>query len=72
MEHANITAVDDMDYGEDGTITLRVPIDDVTHQKYMKHFENEKFEDQRGGHRDNKTTAIKRGRLAPPPGWDQK
>jgi GTP-binding protein HflX len=39
FEHASITAVDDMTYGEDGSITLRVPIDEITYQKYLKHFE---------------------------------
>lgn len=45
FEHASITAVDDMTYGDDGTITLRVPIDEVTRQKYLKQFEPERFDD---------------------------
>ena len=31
FEHASINSVEDMDYGDDGMITLRVPIDDVIH-----------------------------------------
>lgn len=72
FEHASINSVEDVNYREDGMIELRVPIDEVTYQKYLKHFENEKFEDRRGGARDNQTTAIKKGRLAPPAGWNDK
>lgn len=49
FEHASINSVDDVTYREDGTIELRVPIDEVVYHKYLKHFENEKFEDKRGG-----------------------
>ena len=65
FEHASITSVDEMDYGDDGIITLRVPIDEVIHQKYIKVFEPEKFE----GDRKEKKFG---GRFAPPPGWDQR
>jgi hypothetical protein len=57
-----INSVEDIDYNDDGTITLRVPIDDITHQKYLKEFENERFE---GNKRQT-------GRIAPPPGWNAK
>jgi predicted YcjX-like family ATPase len=72
FEHASISSVDDVTYRDDGLIDLRVPIDEVVYHQYLKHFENERFEDKRGGARDNKTTAIKKGRLAPPPGWNNK
>jgi len=62
FEHASINSVEDIDYNDDGTITLRVPIDDITHQKYLKEFENERFE---GNKRQT-------GRIAPPPGWNAK
>ena len=67
VEHASMNSVgDDLEYGEDGMITIRVPIDEVTYQKYLKVFEPEKFEGERyqGG--------KKVGRFAPPPGWDQR
>ena len=31
FEHASINSVEDIDYNDDGTITLRVPIDEITH-----------------------------------------
>ena len=66
FEHASITSVDDLTYDEDGMITLRVPIDEVIHQEYLKVFEPDTFEgERRGGPRG-------RGRMAPPPGWDQR
>ncbi len=49
FEHASINSVEDVTYREDGTIELQVPIDEVVYHKYLKHFENEKFEDKRGG-----------------------
>ena len=72
FEHASINSVEDVTYQDDGTIELRVPIDEVVYHKYLKHFENEVFEEKRGGGRDNQTTAIKKGRLAPPAGWNSK
>jgi hypothetical protein len=65
FEHANITSVDDMEYDDSGMITLRVPIDDVTYQKYLKAFENDKFEDDR-------VNQKRKGRIAAPPGWNEK
>jgi DNA-nicking Smr family endonuclease len=35
-EHANITSVENVEYNDDGNITIHVPIDDVTYQKYLK------------------------------------
>jgi hypothetical protein len=66
FEHANITSIDNMDYTDDGMITLQVPIDDVTYQKYLKHFEPEKFDDSRV----NQRRFPKGHKLAPPPGWN--
>ena len=43
-EHANLSSIEDFEYTDDGKIRLKVPIDEVTHQKYLKHFEEEKFE----------------------------
>ena len=66
-EHANIGASSiegAFEYeDETGMIILKVPIDDVTYQKYLKQFEPENFKDS--------SVNLKRGkgRLAPPPGW---
>lgn len=54
-----------MEYDDSGMITLRVPIDNVTYQKYLKAFETEKFEDER-------VNQKRKGRLAPPPGWNDR
>jgi hypothetical protein len=47
FEHASITSVENLSYDDDGMMTLRVPIDEVIHQKYLKVFEPEKFEGER-------------------------
>lgn len=47
QEHANISSVGDLEYDDKGMISVRVPIDDVIYQKYLKQFESEKFEDSR-------------------------
>ncbi|TNV74652.1 hypothetical protein FGO68_gene7971 [Halteria grandinella] len=63
-EHANLTSMEDFQYTDDGKIILKVPIDEVTHQKYLKHFEEKKF--QQGQEEQGHT----RGRgMKPPPGW---
>lgn len=66
QEHANISSVGDLEYDDKGMISVRVPIDDVIYQKYLKQFESEKFEDSRVNQKRN----PRGGRLAPPPGWN--
>lgn len=54
-----------LEYDDKGNVSLRVPIDDVTYQQYLKQFNPELFEDSRV----NQRRFPKGNKLAPPPGW---
>lgn len=62
--NASITQEEDFEYIED-TITITVLLDEVTHQKYLKEFEPERFRNSSIRGRD----ALKGQRGMPPPGW---
>ena len=49
-----MSGIENVEYLDD-EIRMHVPIDEVTHQKYLKEFEPQRFEKRRRG--------------LPPPGW---
>lgn len=36
LEHAGLNTVGDLEYDDENMITVRVPIDDIIYQKYLK------------------------------------
>jgi hypothetical protein len=62
LKFANVTSLNDFEYLEnskgDDNILVRVKLDDVVYQQYLKVFERDAFEDQKT-----------RAKLVPPKGW---
>jgi hypothetical protein len=45
LQQAKITQQDSFEYNDEN-ITIKVQIDEVTYQRYLKHFEKDKFQSQ--------------------------